>query len=359
MVKSLAYDLFHPRFKKLWSAAALLKSAPISISYFYSNKIQRAVDALLRRHQFDALFGFSSPMAEYLFRSFNSRFKPHRPLWVMDLVDVDSYKWRQLSWRHRGVKRWIYHREAQHLAAYEKKIVEKFDQVLLTSEQEKELFPKTVPADKVTVMANGVDLDYFSPAFCKKGREQGSMLVFTGVMDYPPNADGVIWFVREIFPRIRSVISGATFYIVGSRPGRDVRRLARTEGVRVTGHVEDIRDFMSEADVCVVPLLIARGVQNKVMEAFAMGKPVVCTPHSLEGISAASGKDVVVAEDGESFAESVVRLLKAPALREQLGHNARRFVETNCSWDRHLSVLDRILKEDGVDGDWNRTCANL
>lgn len=348
-VQSLAFDTINPYLKKLIAATAIFKSSSISVSYFYSRKLQDAVDKLLRRQHFDALICSSSPMAEYLFRSAHLREKLQRSLWLMDLIDVDSCKWGQYADRCSGVKRWIYAHESRCLSKYERKIIREFDFVLLVSEQEKNLLLKSFSAMNVSTVSNGVDLEYFTPKYDRGIPKRGPVLVFTGVMDYWPNIDGVVWFVREIFPEIRKRFPDLSLYIVGGRPSSSLQRLVRVPGVHVTGFVDDVRDYLTAADICIVPLRIARGIQNKVLEAFAMGKAVVCTPQALEGIRATPGRDVLVADDACGFTDCVVRLLQDEASRVQLEINGRRCVEAGYSWGKNLATLERLLGSCQVD----------
>jgi polysaccharide biosynthesis protein PslH len=343
IVTSLVYDKIDPWARNISSAISLLKTGPISVSYFFSQKMQKAINRLLGQYKFDAIICSSSPMAEYILRSGPSMEKVGNPLLLMDLMDVDSCKWRQYAEKCSGIKRWLYNREAILLSDYEKKIVREFDHVFLVSEQEKYLLSEDFSASNVSAMSNGVDMKYFRPMGTGKISKSGHVLVFTGAMDYWPNVEGVEWFARKVFPKIKEAFPDVTFYIAGSRPTQAVQRLGRLDGVRVTGYVNDIRDYLSMADVCVVPLRIARGIQNKVLEAFAMGKAVVCTPQALEGIRATPGKEVLVAENPEDFVECVTRLLNDLSTSQNLGRDARKCVEANYSWGKNLKILDEIL----------------
>lgn len=344
LVKSLSYDRVHSFFKKLISAKALMGSKPISVSFFYSNRLQKKIDSLLDQMPFDVLLCYSSPMAEYFFRSKHRLNGFKHSLRLMDLIDVDSCKWQQYAEGKSVGERWVYQREARSLSAYENKIVKEFDQIFLVSGQERSLFLQSHKANNVTVMMNGVDLKYFIPDFPKKITEEGPILVFTGAMNYWPNIQGVEWFVRKVLPKIRTVFPSLTFWVVGSHPVPAVQRLGQLKGVEVTGYVEDVRDYLAAADVCVVPLLIARGIQNKLLEAMAMGKAVVCTPQALEGIEAAPETDLLVSENSASFADSVIRLLNDRLAGHRIGRNARQFVESKFSWEQNLSVLKKVLQ---------------
>jgi glycosyltransferase involved in cell wall biosynthesis len=167
-------------------------------------------------------------------------------------------------------------------------------------------------------------------------------------MDYWPIIEGVLWFAETIGPLIKRAIPGAHFYIVGTRPSAAVRDLHGQDGIVVTGFVDDVRDFVSCASVCIAPLRIARGLQNKVLEAMAMGKPVVCTPDALEGIDAQPGFEILVAADERSFADAVIGMLGDPAAADRIGRAARRCVERKYSWEENLAMLDRTLEGGGA-----------
>jgi sugar transferase (PEP-CTERM/EpsH1 system associated) len=345
MVGGLCYDTVHPS-GKLLGSVAFLQSKPISVHFFYSRKIQKWIDDLLDDPGIDAVLCFSSPTAEYLFRSRHYGSKLRQLPRVIDLVDVDSYKWEQYAECSRGVMRVVYNLEAKYLRKYEERIAGGFDHILLTTASEQALFTKRVPATNTHVVVNGVDFEYFSSRFQPKVAQNGPVLTFVGAMDYYPNADGVRWFVQNVFPRIKRIYPNTTFYIVGGRPSPAVRRLAQNcPGVEVTGYVEDIRSYLAGADVCVVPLHIARGIQNKVLEAMAMGKALVCTPQALDGICARPGEDVMTATDAEAFAEAVIRLLDDRNRIRGMGARARAFIEGHFSWKTNLALLDTIFQK--------------
>jgi sugar transferase (PEP-CTERM/EpsH1 system associated) len=201
-------------------------------------------------------------------------------------------------------------------------------------------FRQLIPGAPVSCVSNGVDLDYYRPVAL--ARDERS-LVFTGVMDYFPNVEGVVWFCQEVLPLVRRRAPGVTLTICGARPNAVVRALGRLEGVTVTGRVPDVRPYLGRASVCVVPLRIARGIQNKLLEAMAMGLPTVATPAAFEGVEAESPTHLLVAEEPAEFAQAVVRLLGDAALRRQLGQQARACLEANYCWEAQLSRLDRVV----------------
>jgi len=342
-VNRLVFDRIRPRVKKLLALRGLLQSCPITVGYFYTPVLQRQVDDIIDAVDIDAFVCSSSPMAEYLFRSRHADAKIRAGIKVMDLIDVDSYKWWQYAEQSPVWTSWIYRYEAEYLAEYEKRIARIFDHVLVVSEQEKSLFPGGGNTPNLKAMSNGVDLEFFKSDQLGTHVPARPTLVFTGAMDYRPNIDGIRWFVESVFPRIQVAVPGVELLIVGNKPTPEVVRLGRVRGVVVTGFVEDVREYLARASVCVVPLRVARGIQNKVLEAMAMGRAVVCTPQAHEGIRATSGKELVVAEGTDDFSAATIDLLSDQGKAERLGLAARQCVEREYSWEDNLRLLDRIL----------------
>jgi len=270
------------------------------------------------------------------------------PKLIMDFVDVDSDKWVQYSKHARFPMSWVYALEGRRLADYERKVAETFDHSTFVTEAEAKIFRnKNLHIKKITAISNGVDLDYFSPTVSEHPStiNQQPVIVFTGVMNYFANVDGVIWFSKEILPLIKEEIPEIRFYIVGSNPTKEVLSLSSINCVTVTGYVPDTREYLKKATVVVVPLRIARGIQNKILEAMAMGVPVVATPQAFEGIEAQPGRDLILGENAKKIAEEVIQLIKKVALRRSLGDNARRIIEENYCWSKNLSRFGSILTE--------------
>lgn len=248
---------------------------------------------------------------------------------------------------------WVYALEGRRLADYERKVAENFDHSILVTEAEEKIFCTRNPHIKnVSVIPNGVDLDYFSPSFSREqatrnqrpaSSNQQPVIVFTGAMDYFANIDGVVWFTKKILPLIKKEIPAVQFYIVGSNPTKEVLSLSSDNGVTITGYVPDTREYLNKATVVVVPLRIARGIQNKILEAMALGLPVVATPQAFEGIDAEPKRDLILEEDPERFGQSVVQLVRNIDLRKCLGDNARKAVEDNYSWAKNLGKLDGVM----------------
>jgi sugar transferase (PEP-CTERM/EpsH1 system associated) len=341
-VRGFVYEFIGRKLRPLLSTRGVLRGRSITVTYFYSWRLQRRIDALIDTVPFDCLFCFSSPMAEYVFRSRHATGRIRAALRVMDLIDIDSCKWRQYAHQAAFWKAWVYRLEATHLSEYEQRIARLFDHLFVVTERERRDFPDITEASRLRALANGVDLEFFTPQSQPIKQMAGTLLVFTGVMDYWPNVEGVTWFVHRILPQVQQSVPDARLYIVGNRPTPDVQRLARSKGVSVTGYVEDIRDYLAAASVCVAPLRMARGIQNKVLEAMAMGKPVVSTAQAFEGIEAVAGEDLVVAEGEEDFARAIVGLLRDTGRAERIGAHARACMEAHYRWDLNLGRLSEI-----------------
>lgn len=343
-VRSLLVQQVHAPVRKAFALTALLGHGPITSRYFYSRSLQRRIDALIEREQLEAVFCSSSAMAEYVLRSRHADRLRSVPR-IMDLIDVDSAKWQQFAAQSGPWIAWLYRREAQRLSSLEQRIGREFDCILVVTEAERRCFPGGVPKDHIRAMANGADLDYFAPARIRPDSRASPALVFTGVMDYRPNVEGVCWFADTILPRIREAVPDVQLYVVGNHPVRAVRRLARRPGITVTGFVPDIREYLAMAAVCIAPLRIARGIQNKVLEAMAMARPVVATPQAFDGIDAERGQDILVAATESDFAEQVVGLLREPQRAFEIGRCARACIERRYSWAGNLRLLDELLPD--------------
>ena len=338
-VRSITVQRVRPRLRRLLSLSALASGESVSSRYFHSQTLQRRVDDLIAREGIEAIFCSSSPTGEYVFRSRHAARLRDLPK-IMDLIDVDSAKWQAFA-RQSGIgSAWLYRREARHLAALEQRLGREFDRLLLVSEAERK-YLDAASAARTQVVANGVDLEYFAPGKGQPAAGPSAALVFTGVMDYRPNVEGICWFVEQVLPHVQARCPQVTLYIVGHHPSRAVRRLARVPGVVVTGFVPDVRDYLARG-VCIAPLWIARGIQNKVLEAMAMGRPIVLTPPALEGIDAEPDRDVRLARNVAEFADMTVQLLEDPQRAATLGAAARKQAELRYAWAEILRGLEDL-----------------
>jgi len=276
-------------------------------------------------------------MAPYLMRApFNK---------VLDAVDVDSEKWRAYAGKSSWPMSSIYARESRKLFSLETRAVASFDKSIFVSTAEAETFLTLAPeaAERLIALNNGVDTGYFDPSlqYPSPFANDTKAIVFTGTMDYRPNVEAVTYFVRDVFPSILERHPATVFWVVGANPAAAVRDLEHAKNVRVTGQVPDVRPFLAHAGCVVAPLRTARGVQNKVLEAMAMARPVVTTPDAHEGIAAQPGDALLVAASASSFALAVCAVLdgKHPAL----GNAARAYVLSHHSWQHNLRVLDALF----------------
>jgi len=320
-------------------AGALLGAESLSVAAFRSADLARRVNRVLKTESIDAAIVFSSVMAQYLPQGTNL------PT-IVDFCDVDSEKWKVYA----DVKPWpvnlLYRIEAGRLRRYERKLARIHDESVFAAENEAEVFRAGEEGMRARGIASGVDLEFFAPP--PNGapyRADARALVFVGVMDYFPNVDAACYFADQILPRIQDACPDAVFQIVGRNPSRRVRDLARRKNVEVTGRVPDVRPYVAGAAVSVAPFRVARGIQNKVLEAMAMAVPVVGTPFGFQGVAAGPDDGVRIEESPESFARAVTAFLADPALRKEEGMRGRRFVERHHRWQDHDAALEALLQE--------------
>ncbi|MEO8300265.1 MAG: TIGR03087 family PEP-CTERM/XrtA system glycosyltransferase [Rhizomicrobium sp.] len=326
---------------KAWrSLVGLATGKPLTTACFGSARLQAWVDQTLRGLPIDDVVVFGSAMAPYLLRAPTA---PERVLF--DMVDIDSDKWRQYAARSRGGVKWLYGREAEKLEALECLAADAFGHTLLASDFEAETFKTIAPASagKITGLTNGVDLEQFSPGnFANPFGTDEVPIVMTGRMDYRPNHEGALWFAREVFPQVLKFIPNATVHFVGSGPPAGLREAAGP-GVVVTGAVPDVRPYIQFAQAVIAPLHIARGVQNKVLEAMAMAKPVVATHDATRSLGVQAGHHLWVEKEPRRFANAVVEALQGPD-RDKLARNARGYVEVHHSWPRLMQDFEHHLE---------------
>ena len=321
-----------------WAVRALRRREPVNLAAFHSPAMQRFIGSILARPRVAAVYAFSVQMAQFVPPGVRQRF-------VMDFVDFDSAKYAGYALGLPTPRRLLYRREAPLLRACERSTAERADLSLFISDAEADLFAAQARPNgaDVRVLPNGIDLAAYDPTLPFERPAPGPLIVFTGQMDYPPNVEAVSDFAERTLPLIRRERPEARFAIVGRDPAPAVTRLARHEGVIVTGAVPDVRPWLGGADVVVAPLLLARGVQNKVLEAMAMARPVVASSAAFTGIDAQPGRDLIVADGAPVQAEAVLALLADPARAEALGRAARRRMERAYSWEAVLAPLTRMV----------------
>jgi sugar transferase (PEP-CTERM/EpsH1 system associated) len=318
------------------AARALLEGKPVSLTLFDSAAMRLFVTRTIVEQRISTVFAFSGQMAQFV---------PPGPRLVMDFVDMDSAKFASYG-EQGGPLGAVHRREARKLFAFEREVAGRAAVSLFVSEDEASLFRRSaaLPHADIRALHNGVDLEFYRPGadFARLAPPGAPLIVFTGQMDYAPNADAVAWFADEVLPNIPK----AQFAIVGRNPTEAVRRLAGRDRVVVTGAVADTRSWLAAADVVVAPLRIARGIQNKVLEAMAMARPVVASPAAFEGIEAEPGRDLLVAEAAAEQAKAIRHVLSDPGRAAALGAAARRRMEEAYRWSVRLAPLAGLV---GVD----------
>jgi polysaccharide biosynthesis protein PslH len=330
----------HRRRARVTSLRGFLTGAPLTVPYYHDRRMERWVRDTLESGVSQALV-FSSAMAQYL---------PQRPdpnlHTVVDFVDVDSDKWRQYAAGHGFPMKQVYQREARRLLAFERATAARNDFSLFVSEEEAALFRALAPesAAKVHAIDNGVDTAYFSPDrdYPNPYAPGTRNLVFTGAMDYWANVDAVTFFADEVFPQVREAIPEARFVIVGARPAPAVQRLGTRPGVTVTGAVHDVRPYLAHAQAAVAPLRVARGVQNKVLEAMAMARPVIVTQQALDGLRGCDALQWRVGENAAQLAAICRQVLLDPDAGAW-GARARECVCRLYRWAEHVARIVRLL----------------
>lgn len=316
----------------------LLRRQPMLVAMYESAAMHRWVRHVLATRPIRAVVAYSVQMAHFVPRDLSKDVR-----FVMDFVDFDSAKYAAYGAEQGGVMGWVNRREGRVLMRFEAETALRADVSTFVSAAEADMFVRTagVQGADVRALDNGVDLKYFSaleryPAI---EPEEGPLLVFTGQMDYRPNIEAVQSFAHEVFPAVRSLYPKASFAIVGRSPTAEVNALAELPGVIVTGSVPDVRGWLAAADVVVAPLRIARGIQNKVLEAMAMARPVVASPQAAEGIDATAGEHLLVAPDPAYEALSIISLLGDPEKASKIGAAARARMEARYDWAATLAPL--------------------
>jgi sugar transferase (PEP-CTERM/EpsH1 system associated) len=341
LCKETHFESLNPRTARLRSLGALMMNRPLTLDYYRNNGLQEWVKKVIKTQAINCILILSSSMAQYVTGIQQARC-------IIDFVDIDSDKWRQYAKRKPWPMSWLYQREGRLLLRYERQVAGEYDASLFVSKTEADLFKQLAPksAAKIGYFNNGVDSDYFSPdrEYPDPYQPNIAAIVFTGAMDYFPNVDAVRWFVQEVFPAVLTIHPHARFYIVGSRPTAAVQELAQLPGVVVTGAVDDVRPYLAHAQLAVAPLRIARGLQNKVLEAMSMAKTVIASPQAAEGILATSGKELHIASDSQKFSRMIISML-TNKVEDHTGETARARILADYEWERSLAHVKALLAD--------------
>jgi sugar transferase (PEP-CTERM/EpsH1 system associated) len=308
----------------------LLRGRSISIGCYYDKRAMQTVDSLIKKNDYLFIFCYSSQVAQYA--------KENKCPRIIDFIDVDSDKWKQYAQKSLFPLSLIYNTEHKRLSQYEKQIWKEFSLSVFCTQQEQKLFRGNSNPDKISVFSNGVDHTFFSP----QNVPRENSIVFTGAMDYYPNIDAVLWFCQNIFPEIIKKNPQVRFYIVGSNPAPRIRRLA-SENIIITGFVKDIRPYIAAASLAVYPLRIARGIQNKILEAMSMGiTPVI--PSSLKSsLDEEWPQGVLIYHNEEECIRLILDNLQTSATKTS--DTLRDYILQNRDWGKRLTHFhSEILK---------------
>jgi polysaccharide biosynthesis protein PslH len=335
-----------PRRRSLVAAMAsgLITGSAASVAAFASRALKERIAWLFATRPISTIFTFSGQMGQFVPVTRDGR------RFIMDFGDVDSAKFEAYGQQGSGLAAFANRMEGQRLAKFEKKIAAHADVSLFVSAAEAQLFRERsgMSADRVRALENGIDLERYDPdlSYELPDHGYGPLVVFTGQMDYRPNIEAVCAFVKDTLPIIHSHVPNAKFAIVGRNPTAEVRALAANQGVIVTGEVPDTRVWLAAANLVVAPLKIARGVQNKVLEAMAMAKPVVVSPAGGEGIDAGPAHGLFSTLNPRLEAEQILSLIDAPDRAASFGAAARARMIARYSWDAQMAGLAGIVRGD-------------
>jgi polysaccharide biosynthesis protein PslH len=337
--KETCFISLTPNIEKILSLRGIILRESLSVVYYRNSKMQQWVDSIIDDHDIDSVLVISGPMAQYMINKSTHNIKS-----LLDLVDVDSDKWEQYAKRQSWPMNWLYKRESRYLLEYEATMAKKFDSTMFVSKVEAELFTDRVPAvkEKILYRTQGVDSQFFNPKlkYHNYYKTSDKVLVFIGVMDYWPNVDAVIWFAKNIFPKIHLQFPEMKFYIVGMNPSVEVKKLETIEGVVVTGGVDDIRPYLIHAVAALIPLRIARGIQNKILEAMAMEVPVIATRKALQGFEPCPDYVPIEANSESEFVVAVKTLIEQSEVDTNSG---RTCILEHYNWDTNLKKVQELL----------------
>lgn len=323
--------------------SGLLTNKALSVTNFYNATLQQEIDDLLKRNPIDVIYCSASSVAEYVFNSKVIAQLKKKPRLFMDFMDVDSDKWSQYASNSAWPLKLIYQREVKLIASFEKKIATSFDHCILITQAEVDLFHKIHGANfNINAIENGIDThSFFPPAVARDIKHP--KLLFAGVMDYAPNVDAVIWFIHNVWPNILEKWPLATFCIAGMNPIEKIKKLAALKGIEITGFVDDIKPYFDDANIFIAPFRLARGVQNKVLQAFASGLPVISTPMGAEGIKCSVNKEILIANTPDDFINCINTLMTHESQYLEISQGALSLIKDCYAWDSVLSPLQKLM----------------
>lgn len=330
-----------PLGRRRWVRGALSVAGGGSASegLFYSGRLKRTLRDWCARVHFDAAIVVCSSMARYV-RIPELRDTPI----ILDLVDVDSQKFIDYAGLSAGLKKRLYQLEGQRLRQLETEMGHRADMVTLVSDAEADIYREFTHGIRVEAVGNGVDLDYFHPRPSTADQpDQPEACVFVGALDYQVNVEGVLWFCEHVWPAVHEHRPQAKLWLVGRRPVPAIQHLCSLPGVELAADVPDVRPYYRQAAVSLAPLRFARGIQNKVLESFAMGKAVIGSAQALQGLNVQNHVHAIEANEPKEWFQSIINLFDHPEQRQQLGNSALDLVHTHHRWEASLAPFGEFL----------------
>lgn len=328
------------------SAIAACRAEPLQVGYFWSRQQARALARGIESRNYDVIYVYYIRSAIVFQQALRlAGRESFRGVSFLGMQLSQALNTRRIVEEiDRPVDRAIYGIESRHLRRFEARIWNEFDRVVLIGANDLDELRRVCreagqrEPDNVFLCAHGVDIGEFKPD--SGDGATGPTLIFSGVMRTNTNVNAITWFARQVWPKIKMQEPEAQLYIVGRQPTAAVRELGELPGITVTGEVPSMADYIRRASVCINPMRVGAGMQNKLLEFLAMGKATVATTVANEGIRATPGCDLLIADTPEQFSDSVLALLRDPSSRRELGRNARAFVEKQWSWEAQFLLLE-------------------
>ncbi len=334
-VKRIERVSFNKKSAYLNAGLGLFSKNPLQVRYYASKEMRQTVAKLMEEERPDVIHAHLIRMASY------AEPYPEIPK-VLDLCDSMTLNYERFLLYRRDLMSLVYRLEKVRTKSYEGLIPLEFDVSLVISPHDRDFILSLCPDAELEVVPNGVDFDYFKPV---KAKKQENTIAFMGTMDYFPNVDAMKWFYQDVIPIIRRTIPKVKLNIAGGSPAPEIERLGNDPNVTVTGFVEDLRPIVGPATVFVCPIRAATGLNNKVIEAMAMGLPVVATPEACEGIDVEDGVNVLLAGDPMTFSERIIDLMQDSKRRDMIGRAGLKFVKSRFSWEAAGKILAKVYED--------------
>ena len=330
----LKYIYLPPLKTKILTLLRIFNFNPLQVNYYYTNSMKKLIDFILKEEPIDIIFVQLLRMAEYV-----KEVKSIPKILALEDSLILSFK-RSLKMKDNPMDKIWRFWEYQRLKAYEPKIVDFFDAITVVSPKDKEIIQNYNRNVKIHVIPNGVDLEEYEFHEPKNGENN---IIFVGKLDVYHNIDTVLYFVHVILPQIKSKINNLKFFIVGKNPTKKIRKLHNNKDIIVTGEVKDIKPYVYNSAVFINPIRTGAGIQNKILESMALGTPVVTTPVGVEGIEATNGKNILIADNEQEFAQKVILLLQNKKLNREIALNARKLIEEKYTWEKIFSKVEEVI----------------